>query len=262
MNMKGWKLFLVWSAALCLPASLRAEATVYHTDTIPVSVIQLPDTAHAQPPHEHSVNFGVKGGFTASLFLVSDFSINGQEITEVQNNYKIGYFASVFMRINFDRHFIQPEISYNVSMGSVSVSNSLANSALLPENALVKTKVTSIDLPILYGYKFIDVHPYGMAFFVGPKVAWSWKQQTENEYSGFYQQAIRETGYPFNYSAVAGLGVNVSNVFFDFRYEIGLHNLTRSIDFDRQATEAPYNESMIIVRKRRNVMSFSVGVIF
>ena len=128
--------------------------------------------------------------------------------------------------------------------------------------ALVKTKVTSIDLPILYGYKFIDVHPYGMAFFVGPKVAWSWKQQTENEYSGFYQQAIRETGYPFNYSAVAGLGVNVSNVFFDFRYEIGLHNLTRSIDFDRQATEAPYNESMIVVRKRRNVMSFSVGVIF
>ena len=147
-------------------------------------------------------------------------------------------------------------------MGSVSGSNSLANSALLPENALIKTKVTSIDLPILYGYKFIDVHPYGMAFFVGPKVAWSWKQQTENEYSGFYQQAIRETGYPFNYSAVAGLGVNVSNVFFDFRYEIGLHNLTRSIDFDRQATEAPYNESMIVVRKRRNVMSFSVGVIF
>ena len=148
-------------------------------------------------------------------------------------------------------------------MGSVSVSNSLANSALLPENALVKTKVTSIDLPILYGYKFIDVPPYGMAFFVGPKVAWSWKQQTEKEYSGYYQQAIRETGYPFNYSAVAGLGVNVSNVFFDFRYEIGLHNLTRSIDFDRQATEAPpYNESMIVVRKRRNVMSFSVGVIF
>lgn len=209
------------------------------------------------------VNIGVKAGFNSSMFFIDELSIDGKELEGVQNNYKVGYFATVFFRLNLKKHhFIQPEISYNVSMGSVSVSNSLANSALLPENALVKTKVTSIDLPILYGYKFIDVHPYGMAFFVGPKVAWSWKQQTENEYSGFYQQAIRETGYPFNYSAVAGLGVNVSNVFFDFRYEIGLHNLTRSIDFDRQATEAPYNESMIVVRKRRNVMSFSVGVIF
>lgn len=209
------------------------------------------------------VNIGVKAGFNSSMFFIDELSIDGKELEGVQNNYKVGYFATVFCRLNLKKHhFIQPEISYNVSMGSVSVSNSLANSALLPENALVKTKVTSIDLPILYGYKFIDVHPYGMAFFVGPKVAWSWKQQTENEYSGFYQQAIRETGYPFNYSAVAGLGVNVSNVFFDFRYEIGLHNLTRSIDFDRQATEAPYNESMIVVRKRRNVMSFSVGVIF
>ena len=208
-------------------------------------------------------NLGVKAGFNSSMFFTDEISINGKELELAQNNYKVGYFAAVFCRFNMKKHhFIQPEISYNVSMGSVSVSNSLANSALLPENALVKTKVTSIDLPILYGYKFIDVHPYGMAFFVGPKVAWSWKQQTENEYSGFYQQAIRETGYPFNYSAVAGLGVNVSNVFFDFRYEIGLHNLTRSIDFDRQATEAPYNESMIVVRKRRNVMSFSVGVIF
>lgn len=209
------------------------------------------------------VNIGVRAGFNSSMFFIDELSIDGQELEGVQNNYKVGYFAAVFCRLNLKKHhFIQPELSYNVSMGSVSIGNNLANSTLLPENALIRTKVTSIDLPILYGYKFIDIHPYGMAFIVGPKVAWSWKHQTENEYSGFFQQAIRETNYPFNYSAVAGLAVNVSNIFFDFRYEVGLHNLTQSVSFDRQATEDPYKGSEIVVRKRRNVMSFSVGVIF
>ena len=59
---------------------------------------------------ERVVNFGIKGGFTSSLFLVSNLTINGMKVDEVQNTYKIGYFGSLFMRINFDRHFLQPEI--------------------------------------------------------------------------------------------------------------------------------------------------------
>ena len=69
------------------------------------------DEEHSGHRKETPVNFGFKGGFTSSLFLVSQFSVNGVPIDEVQNNYKIGYFGSLFMRINFDRHFLQPEIS-------------------------------------------------------------------------------------------------------------------------------------------------------
>ena len=73
------------------------------------------DEEHSGHHKETPVNFGFKGGFTSSLFLVSQFSVNGVPIDEVQNNYKIGYFGSLFMRINFDRHFLQPEISYNIN---------------------------------------------------------------------------------------------------------------------------------------------------
>ena len=73
------------------------------------------DEEHSRHRKETPVNFGFKGGFTSSLFLVSQFSVNGVPIDEVQNNYKIGYFGSLFMRINFDRHFLQPEISYNIN---------------------------------------------------------------------------------------------------------------------------------------------------
>ena len=57
------------------------------------------DEEHSGHHKETPVNFGFKGGFTSSLFLVSQFSVNGVPIDEVQNNYKIGYFGSLFMRI-------------------------------------------------------------------------------------------------------------------------------------------------------------------
>ena len=49
--------------------------------------------------HDRPVNFGIKGGFTSSLFLVSNLTLNGITIDEVQNNYKIGYFGSIKMWI-------------------------------------------------------------------------------------------------------------------------------------------------------------------
>ena len=69
--MKGWKLFLVECLSLfCLPASVWAE-TVVRTDTLPASIVGLPETEKVRHPHDRIVNFGAKGGFTASLFLVS-----------------------------------------------------------------------------------------------------------------------------------------------------------------------------------------------
>jgi hypothetical protein len=169
----------------------------------------------------------------------------------------------VFCRFNMKKHhFIQPEFSCNITQGSVSIPSTLANSEILKENALIKKKMTTLDLPILYGYKFIDVHPYGMAFFVGPKVTWVWEKHCSTEFTGFHQQKIKEEQYPFQYSGVVGLAVNVSNIFFDFRYEVGLHNTIRSITYNTDLTEAPHNEGKIKLEQRKNILSFSVGVIF
>lgn len=87
------------------------------------------DEEHSGHHKETPVNFGFKGGFTSSLFLVSQFSVNGVPIDEVQNNYKIGYFGSLFMRINFDRHFLQPEISYNINRCNITFEKPLPEDA-------------------------------------------------------------------------------------------------------------------------------------
>lgn len=212
---------------------------------------------------KHStVSFGVKGGFNSTMMFVDAFNIGGIKVSDPQNNYKVGYFASAFMRIHIKRHFIQPEVSYNINQTSVYVDMLPDNVEVIQENALAKTKMTSLDFPLLYGYKFVDKHPYGMALFVGPKIAWTWNKHTKINYSGFYQKDINEKIKPLNYSAVFGLAVNISKIFCDFRYEIGLNNISESITYDNQETPAPHNERKMTFKRRRNVLSFSVGVIF
>ena len=97
---------------------------------------------------------------------------------------------------------------------------------------------------------------------VGSKVGWEWKEHCENKHSGFYQKGIHETGGPVRYIAVAAFAANISNIFIDFRYEVGLHNVTESIGYDSSATEEPYNQAEIKIKRRLNVLSFSVGIIF
>lgn len=209
------------------------------------------------------ISFGIKGGFNSAMMFINELSYGNQEISDIENNYKIGYTATLFSRINIkNKHFIQPEISYVISHGSISMSNLRGNAAILKDNAIVKTQISSIDIPLLYGYKFINSYPYGMSFFLGPKIAWIISKQTSCEYSGFYQKGINETIKPVNYSAVIGLGVNISNIFFDFRYEIGCNNITESVEYDKSSTIEPYNEKDLTIKRHKNVLGFSVGFIF
>lgn len=138
------------------------------------------DEEHSRHRKETPVNFGFKGGFTSSLFLVSQFSVNGVPIDEVQNNYKIGYFGSLFMRINFDRHFLQPEISYNINRCNITFEKPLpedAASGARPEEASITSSIHSIDIPVIYGYNFIKEGPYSLAVFGGPKVRYIWDEE-------------------------------------------------------------------------------------
>lgn len=51
-------------------------------------------------PNTKKINIGIKAGFNSSMFMVSELKIKDVTIDEVQNNYKIGYFGALFMRIN------------------------------------------------------------------------------------------------------------------------------------------------------------------
>ena len=186
-------------------------------------------------PNTKKVNFGIKAGFNSSMFMVSEFKIKDVTIDEVQNNYKIGYFGALFMRINMKKHFIQPEVSYNV--------------------------LHSIDFPVLYGYNVVKSGPYGMAIFAGPKLRYLWGKKNDITFTNFDQKGIHEKLYPFNISAVVGVGVSISRIFFDFRYEQGIGNISKSIIYDNINSDGSTGVSNIIFRRRDSALSFSLGFI-
>lgn len=107
-------------------------------------------------PNTKKINIGIKAGFNSSMFMVSELKIKDVTIDEVQNNYKIGYFGALFMRINMKKHFIQPEVSYNVSKCEITFDKlGSQHPAIEPDYASVQSVLHSVDFPILYGYNVV-----------------------------------------------------------------------------------------------------------
>ncbi|MBQ8192364.1 MAG: PorT family protein [Bacteroidaceae bacterium] len=225
-----------------------------------VSPLRAQQTEEAKKRTETTINYGARVGFNSSLFLISDFSFGNVNIDEVQNNYKIGYFGSIFMRINFDRHFLQPELTYSISRCNITFDKPQAEATAegTPSQvASINSSIHSVDLPILYGYNIINEKPYGLAIFGGPKLRYILTHPSKITYNNFSLNNIREELHKLNAGFTLGVAVTISPIFFDFRYDIGLHNLSKHVAFDTEEIVTP-----IKFQRRDNVLSFSLGVLF
>lgn len=53
------------------------------------------------------VSVGIKGGFNSTMMFTNKLCYGEQEITDIQNNYKVGYIATLFTRIPVkNKHFL------------------------------------------------------------------------------------------------------------------------------------------------------------
>ena len=179
-------------------------------------------------PNTKKINIGIKAGFNSSMFMVSELKIKDVTINEVQNT--------------FDK------------LGS-------QHPAIEPDYASVQSVLHSVDFPVLYGYNVVKKGPYGMSIFAGPKLRYLWGKHNEITFKNFDQKGIHEKLYPFNVSAVIGVGVNISRIFFDFRYEQGIGNISKSIIYDNINSDGSTGVSNIIFRRRDSALSFSLGFI-
>ena len=101
-----------------------------------------------------------------------------------------------------------------------------------------------------------------MHFFVGPNIKYVWQQKSKLRFNNFDQQGIEEDLYPINISAILGVGVRISRIIFDFRYDIGLYNISKSVTYENINQEGEEEKSNIIFNRRNNILSFSLGFIF
>lgn len=232
------------------------------TASLPLQTYAAPSDGTATEKKEKRTNVGIKGGFNSSMYFSSHLEVEGEVMNTTENWYKVGYWGAVFFRYNMKRHFIQPELTFSVSKGSIFFNRNQNHPDSENARADINTTIRSFDLPVLYGYNFIKKDEYGMSFFIGPKLSYVWSQKSDTEFSEFTQNNISEDLYPLHYSAVLGLGVNISNIFFDFRYEIGLHNISKSITYTSKVNGITTTEHNLIADRHKNVLSFSLGVMF
>lgn len=207
------------------------------------------------------VNFGFRAGFNSSMYLVSDFKINDVTIKEIHNTtFKIGYYGTAFARLNFEKHYLQPELSYQVSRCEITFDKlGSQHPNIDPNYATIHSKIHSLEMPVLYGYNIIKEGPYGLSVFGGAKVKFLWNNMNRITFENFDQKDIKEELYPITLSVTAGVAVNISNVFFDFRYEQGLRNISKSVTYaDMESSES----GRMTLNRRENILSFSLGIMF
>ena len=130
---------------------------------------------------DKAFNFGAKVGFNATFPVINSLSINGKEAENIDIEYKVGYLAAVFCRVNIERFFLQPSFSWHRSEGNIrfSIPQSLPENNMLSNTSattdLLMMKTSSLEVPIMVGYNLVKKGPYGLSLMVGPKLKYNYK---------------------------------------------------------------------------------------
>lgn len=213
--------------------------------------------------HDKAFNFGASVGFNTTFPVINSLTIDGTEAKDVRLQYKVGYLASVFCRVNIERFFIQPSLAWYDSEGEMyfnlpspdgSVTNEITD---LEAKDRLTMHTKSLEMPIMIGYSLVKEGPYGLSLMVGPKIKYNYKVKYTSNFSDSLHEYTSEST-PWGVNIRTGVGVSIWRLFFDFVYEFGLNQVES--DFNDKSPSSTRHD--IRIDKRTNVMSFSLGFLF
>lgn len=210
-------------------------------------------------------NFGGKVGFNATFPIINSLTIDGTEVDNIHLQYKVGYLAALFCRVNMNRFFLQPSIAwyradgkiyFNMPTGDTDQKRALVYNSS-PDYMEIRTH--SLEIPVMVGYHLVKQGPYGLSLMLGPKMKYNYKIAYTTSISNNYQR-FESDNTPFGINIAAGVGVSIWRLFLDFIYEFGLNQVES--DFKYNPSQVPVSSHEIRIDKRTNVMSFSLGFMF
>lgn len=221
----------------------------------------------AQPAKKKIVNFGFLAGVNAPFVDMHSYSVNGVRLEKPAVSSKVGYMVATFARVNIRKHFIQVEASTHYSRSDIH----LDMADLIPASdhppvwndmpAVYHERLRSLEMPLLYGYNFIKDGPYELSFLIGPKLKYIFSRKGNVEEEPGKQLAFNEELNRLTYNVVLGLSTTISNLLLNVRYEFGLQNISKSLNYGVSTSDG-YSVGNIGLRRAINLISVSVGVIF
>jgi len=162
-----------------------------------VAAFMLGLTAQAQ-----SFVLGVKGGISATNVTVEDVQSNPLQYKDPENI--AGYHVGLFTRLQLLGLFVQPEALFASTGGKLT----LLDNQNATQTRTEELKFTRLDVPLMIGYNFFKI----LRVQAGPVAAILLSAQQEGKDIDSY---LNETDWGWQ----AGLGVDISSLTVDLRYE-------------------------------------------
>lgn len=168
------------------------------------------------------ISLGVHAGWASTKIDTKNLSYSG-----VKESASGGYMMGVFARINLGRLYIQPALDYSVKKGKLEIPETQLAGAKMIASDL---EYSSIDIPILLGYKiiklpFMNIHIYG-----GPVASFSTKKLSLSDVKDSGFKAISNEIDPDRaiWNMKIGAGIEFWKLNIDFDYEKGLKNFSKN----------------------------------
>jgi len=170
------------------------------------------------------LNFGIKAGYNSSLGANDLGSItNGSyNLKSVNSEYKNGFQAGIFARLGVNKVYFQPELLY--AMGKKDYNMTVTNSDNTVTGTFDKSvKISTVDVPLLLGYKVLDLKLVNLRVFAGPKLRFNAGSTLDfNNVTGgnFNTADLQRDVKAAQLGLEAGFGVDVLMLSLDFRYQV------------------------------------------
>jgi len=182
-------------------------------------------------------NIGIRVGLTSS-----QLTTNISETFSSENT--LGYQAGAFVRLNFDKFYIQPELIYNHRSTKLQYEiNPIIDGENQQLGVRSDLKIGTFDIPVLFGFKIVKTKLLNIRFFAGPELSFATSKSLSYEYTtgdgeefnGEVPDDSKLSVDDFNQTTwylQAGAGIDVLFLTFDIRYEKALSNLYNQGDLD------------------------------
>ncbi|RXK47547.1 porin family protein [Aquirufa rosea] len=165
---------------------------------------------------------GIKGGLTFSSINVKSASFKGSSI-DVQSlidqnlALKSGYVGGIYARVG-RKLFLEPEILLSAKNASINITGL---------NKMVDVSYTSLDVPLLLGYKLGPLH-----VMAGPVASYNLNSDNtiaQTITSVTSSATVRDAISKAYFSYAVGGGIDLLGLTLDIRYDGNLTDLSRTI---------------------------------
>ncbi len=175
------------------------------------------------------LSFGPKIGYTASKL-----STNAEDVNEdFKNTLHFGAFARLGTKT-----YLQPELLFMTKGTTLGYS--------FQDGVEQDVKLNTIDIPVLLGFKLIDLKLANIRAMGGPVMSFVTNKSVEDVDGLSAELPDRDSFKDSSWNLQAGVGVDVLSFTLDIRYEFGLSNMYEDEAFDNFDTEDVKNNTFLV----------------